>query len=133
MAGHPPFDFKAVGLQAGVETAHVAVEVAQVVVTDRAENVMIVDMIRNDLGRVARVGSVAVPALFAVERYPTLLQMTSTVTALTDAPLSDVLAAAFPCASITGAPKKRTMELLRELEVGPRGVYTCLLYTSRCV
>jgi para-aminobenzoate synthetase/4-amino-4-deoxychorismate lyase len=91
---------------------------------NRAENVMIVDMIRNDLGRVARVGSVAVPALFAVERYPTLLQMTSTVTALTDAPLSDVLAAAFPCASITGAPKKRTMELLRALEVGPRGVYT---------
>ena len=91
---------------------------------NRAENVMIVDMIRNDLGRVARVGSVAVPALFAVERYPTLLQMTSTVTALSDAPLADVLAAAFPCASITGAPKKRTMELLRELEVGPRGVYT---------
>jgi para-aminobenzoate synthetase/4-amino-4-deoxychorismate lyase len=91
---------------------------------NRAENVMIVDMIRNDLGRVARVGSVAVPELFAVERYPTLLQMTSTVTALTDAPLREVLAAAFPCASITGAPKKRTMELLRELEVGPRGVYT---------
>ena len=91
---------------------------------NRAENVMIVDMIRNDFGRVARVGSVAVPVLFAVERYPTLLQMTSTVTALTDAPLSDVLAATFPCASITGAPKKRTMELLRELEVGPRGVYT---------
>ena len=91
---------------------------------NRAENVMIVDMIRNDFGRVARVGSVAVPALFAVERYPTLLQMTSTVTALTDAPLSEVLAAAFPCASITGAPKKRTMELLRELEIGPRGVYT---------
>ena len=91
---------------------------------NRAENVMIVDMIRNDLGRVARVGSVAVPELFAIERYPTLLQMTSTVTALSDAPLRDVLAAAFPCASITGAPKKRTMELLRELEVGPRGVYT---------
>jgi para-aminobenzoate synthetase/4-amino-4-deoxychorismate lyase len=81
-------------------------------------------MIRNDLGRVARVGSVAVPELFAVERYPTLLQMTSTVTALTDAPLTDVLAAAFPCASITGAPKRRTMELLRDLEIGPRGVYT---------
>ncbi len=91
---------------------------------NRAENVMIVDMIRNDFGRVARVGSVAVPELFAVERYPTLLQMTSTVTALTDAPLRDVLAAAFPCASITGAPKKRTMELLRDLEIGPRGVYT---------
>jgi len=91
---------------------------------NRAENVMIVDMIRNDFGRVAHAGSVAVPELFAVERYPTLLQMTSTVTALTGAPLRDVLAAAFPCASITGAPKKRTMELLRELEVGPRGVYT---------
>ena len=91
---------------------------------NRAENVMIVDMIRNDLGRVAQVGSVAVPDLFAVERYPTLLQMTSTVTARTDAALSDILAAAFPCASITGAPKKRTMELLRVLESQPRGVYT---------
>lgn len=91
---------------------------------NRAENVMIVDMIRNDFGRVARAGSVNVPALFTVERYPTLLQMTSTVTAQTDAALSDVLAAAFPCASITGAPKVRTMQLLRELERGPRGVYT---------
>jgi len=91
---------------------------------NRAENVMIVDMIRNDLGRVARVGSVAVPDLFAVERYPTLLQMTSTVTARTDAALTDILAAAFPCASITGAPKKRTMALLTALEPQSRGVYT---------
>ena len=91
---------------------------------NRAENVMIVDMLRNDLGRVARVGSVRVPALFAVERYPTLLQMTSTVTAESDASLVDLLAAVFPCASITGAPKVRTMRLLRELERGPRGVYT---------
>ena len=91
---------------------------------NRAENVMIVDMIRNDLGRVARVGSVAVPTLFAVERYPTLLQMTSTVTARSDATLSDILAAAFPCASITGAPKKRTMALLTALEPQSRGVYT---------
>ncbi len=91
---------------------------------NRAENVMIVDMIRNDFGRVARVGSVDAPALFTVERYPTLLQMTSTVTARSDAPLADVLAATFPCASITGAPKVRTMVLLRELEEGPRGVYT---------
>lgn len=91
---------------------------------NRAENVMIVDMIRNDLGRVARLGSVRVPELFAVERYPTLLQMTSTVTAETDATLTDILAAAFPCASITGAPKVRTMALLRQLERGPRGVYT---------
>ena len=91
---------------------------------NRAENVMIVDMIRNDFGRVSRAGSVAVPALFAVERYPTLLQMTSTVTALSDAPLGDVLAAVFPCASITGAPKVRTMHLLGDLEREPRGVYT---------
>ena len=91
---------------------------------NRAENVMIVDMIRNDFGRVARVGSVDVPALFTVERYPTLLQMTSTVTARSDAPLADILAATFPCASITGAPKVRTMSLLRELEDEPRGVYT---------
>jgi len=91
---------------------------------NRAENVMIVDMIRNDFGRVARVGSVDVPELFTVERYPTLLQMTSTVTARSDAPLADILAATFPCASITGAPKVRTMGLLRELEDGPRGIYT---------
>lgn len=91
---------------------------------NRAENVMIVDMIRNDLGRVARVGSVAVPELFAVERYPTLWQMTSTVTAETETNLSDLMRAAFPCASITGAPKVRTMQLLRQLEREPRGVYT---------
>ncbi|MBP6016180.1 MAG: aminodeoxychorismate synthase component I [Candidatus Promineofilum sp.] len=91
---------------------------------NRAENVMIVDMIRNDFGRVARAGSVDVPSLFTVERYPTLLQMTSTVTAETDAPLSDVLAATFPCASITGAPKVRTMQIINDLEPQPRGVYT---------
>jgi len=67
---------------------------------------------------------VAVPDLFVVERYPTLLQMTSTVTARSDAALSDILAAACPCASITGAPKRRTMELLTALEAQPRGVYT---------
>ncbi len=91
---------------------------------NRAENVMIVDMIRNDLGRVAQTGSVHVPELFAVERYPTVLQMTSTVAARTSAALSDILAALFPCASITGAPKVRTMRILRDLEAGPRGVYT---------
>jgi para-aminobenzoate synthetase / 4-amino-4-deoxychorismate lyase len=91
---------------------------------NRAENVMIVDMLRNDMGRVAHTGSVAVPDLFAVERYPTLLQMTSTVTAESDATLPQLLAAMFPCASITGAPKVRTMQLIRELECGPRGVYT---------
>jgi para-aminobenzoate synthetase / 4-amino-4-deoxychorismate lyase len=91
---------------------------------NRAENVMIVDMLRNDMGRVAQTGSVRVSDLFAVERYPTLLQMTSTVTAESDASLSSLLQAMFPCASITGAPKVRTMQLIRELECGPRGVYT---------
>lgn len=91
---------------------------------NRAENLMIVDMIRNDLGRVADIGSVAVPQLFAVERYPTLLQMTSTVMAQTRVPITEILAHLFPCASITGAPKVRTMQIIRELEPGPRGVYT---------
>ncbi|MCB8952552.1 MAG: aminodeoxychorismate synthase component I [Ardenticatenales bacterium] len=91
---------------------------------NRAENVMIVDMIRNDMGRIAGTGSVSVPHLFTVERYPTILQMTSTVTATTDAPVTDILAHMFPCASITGAPKVRTMELIRDLEPQPRGVYT---------
>ena len=91
---------------------------------ERAENLMIVDMLRNDLGQVAEVGSVEVPALFEVERYPTLLQMTSTVTARSRAPLSGVLAALFPCASVTGAPKKRTMEIVAATETAPRGVYT---------
>ena len=91
---------------------------------ERAENLMIVDMLRNDLGQVAEVGSVEVPALFEVERYPTLLQMTSTVTARSRSPLSAVIAALFPCASVTGAPKKRTMEIVAATEAGPRGVYT---------
>jgi len=91
---------------------------------NRAENVMIVDMIRNDFGRIARTGSVDVPALFTIECYPTLLQMTSTVTAETAAPLSEILAATFPCASITGAPKISTMRIINDLEPNPRGVYT---------
>lgn len=91
---------------------------------NRAENVMIVDMIRNDLGRVAEVGSVTVPDLFTIEQYPTLLQMTSTVTAQTTADLPAILTAMYPCASITGAPKVRTMQIISDLEAGPRGVYT---------
>jgi para-aminobenzoate synthetase/4-amino-4-deoxychorismate lyase len=90
---------------------------------ERAENVMIVDMVRNDLGRVARTGSVRVPRLFTLERYPTLWQMTSTVTASTGAPLEEILAALFPSASITGAPKVRTSALIAALESTPRGVY----------
>jgi len=93
-------------------------------VKDRAENVMIVDMIRNDLGRIARFGSVRVPRLFTVERYETLFQMTSTVTARTEASLSDLFRALFPCASVTGAPKASTMRIIAELETRPRGIYT---------
>lgn len=91
---------------------------------NRAENVMIVDMLRNDLGRIAAIGSVQAPRLFEVERYPTLWQMTSTVSASTNASLTRILAALFPCASITGAPKVRTMGIIAELEPEPRRVYT---------
>jgi len=91
---------------------------------NRAENVMIVDMIRNDMGRVATVGSVSVPSLFNVERYPTVLQMTSTVQSDTRASLVEIMRALFPCASITGAPKVRTMQIIADLETEPRGVYT---------
>ena len=91
---------------------------------NRAENVMIVDMIRNDIGRVAVTGSVRVPRLFSVERYPTVWQMTSTTTATTRASLTEILTALFPCASITGAPKARTMQIIASLETAPRRVYT---------
>ena len=91
---------------------------------ERAENVMIVDMVRNDLGRIARVGTVRVPRLWETERYPTLWQMTSTVCAETAAPLDEILLALFPSASITGAPKVRTMQIIKEIERTPRGIYT---------
>jgi para-aminobenzoate synthetase/4-amino-4-deoxychorismate lyase len=92
---------------------------------NRAENVMVVDMMRNDLGRIARVGSVQAASLFDVERYPRHWQMTSRVTA--DAPssgLHDIFAALFPSGSITGAPKHSSMGIIRELETSPRGIYT---------
>jgi para-aminobenzoate synthetase/4-amino-4-deoxychorismate lyase len=91
---------------------------------DRAENVMIVDLIRNDLGRLAVPGSVCVESLCAVETYPSVHQMTSTVSATSDADFVSVLAALFPCGSITGAPKIRAMQIIRELEAEPRGLYT---------
>lgn len=91
---------------------------------DRAENIMIVDMLRNDLGRIAEVGSVQTPRVFDVERYPTVLQMTSTVTARTTAPFAQIWKSLFPCASITGAPKAKTMQIIRALEPDPRGLYT---------
>ncbi|MEM6326647.1 MAG: aminodeoxychorismate synthase component I [Bacteroidota bacterium] len=92
---------------------------------NRAENLMIVDLLRNDLGRVATRGSVRVPQLFHAERYPTVTQMTSTVQAdlRPDIGLADVMRALFPCGSVTGAPKLRAMEIIREIESGPRGVY----------
>jgi len=92
---------------------------------DRAENLMIVDLLRNDLGRIAEIGSVRVEGLFAVETYPTLHTMVSTVrawmTAGTD--VETIVRALFPCGSVTGAPKIRAMEILSELEASPRGLY----------
>ena len=93
---------------------------------NRAENLMILDLIRNDIGRMARIGSVAVPQAFQVETYGTLHQMTSSVTGEIDPdlPLHDILRHLFPCGSVTGAPKIRAMEIIAELECGPRGFYT---------
>lgn len=92
---------------------------------NRAENLMIVDLLRNDLARLSVPGGVAVPSLFSIESYPTVLQMTSTVTARTrpGATLADVFAALFPCGSITGAPKLKSMETIAALEGTPRGAY----------
>ncbi|MEM9620684.1 MAG: chorismate-binding protein [Pseudomonadota bacterium] len=91
---------------------------------DRAENLMIVDMVRNDLSRIASPGSVHVPALFDIERYPTVWQMTSTVRASTQGDLRTIMSALFPGASITGAPKAASMQRIVELEDAPREVYT---------
>ncbi|EKN67890.1 aminodeoxychorismate synthase component I [Schinkia azotoformans] len=92
---------------------------------NRAENVMIVDLLRNDLGMIAESGSVHVPKLFEIERYPTVHQMTSTITAKVseNTTLVDIFKALFPCGSITGAPKIRTMEIIKDLESTPREVY----------
>lgn len=91
---------------------------------NRAENVMIVDLLRNDLGRICSTGSVEVIDLFAVERYPDLLQMTSTVRGDLKPGISyyEIFRSLFPCGSITGAPKIRTMQVIRELEGEPRGI-----------
>ena len=91
---------------------------------DQAENLMIVDMIRNDLGRIAVPGSVSVDNLFTLETYETLFQMTTNVSARTDASFSDIFNALFPSASITGAPKIQTMRLINELETDARDIYT---------
>lgn len=93
---------------------------------NRAENLMIVDLLRNDLGRIAEVGSVKVTDLFTVETYSTLHTMTSGITATRrrDVGTSEVIKNLFPCGSITGAPKLRAMEIIREVESGLRGLYT---------
>src|SRR6185503_17776660 len=93
---------------------------------DRAENVMIVDLLRNDLGKVSIPGSVRVSSLFDLERFETVWQMTSTVesTLRDGTTLVVLMRALFPCGSITGAPKIRTMQIIRELERFPRGAYT---------
>ena len=91
----------------------------------RAENLMIVDLLRNDLSRLCAAGSVKVPELFTLETYPTLHQMTSEVTGelRSDIHWGDIFRGLFPCGSVTGAPKIRAMEIIRDLETGPRGAY----------
>ncbi len=110
----------------GMPTADV--EAARALAHDpknRAENLMIVDLLRNDIGRIAQTGSVSVPTMFAVEPYATVLQMTSTVQARLrpEVTFPELLRAVFPCGSITGAPKHHTMELIAGLESTPRGLY----------
>ncbi|MCY1127338.1 aminodeoxychorismate synthase component I [Frigidibacter sp. RF13] len=97
----------------------------QASIKNRAENLMIVDLLRNDISRVCRAGSVKVPQLFAIESYATVHQMVSHVTGelLPGTTPSAIFRALFPCGSITGAPKIRAMEIIHELEAGPRGIY----------
>ncbi|MBL0374605.1 aminodeoxychorismate synthase component I [Rhizobium sp. KVB221] len=91
----------------------------------QAENRMIVDLLRNDISHITEVGTLSVPVLFDVETYPTVHQMVSHVRAklLPDLTLADIFAALFPCGSITGAPKMRAMEIIHQLETGPRDAY----------
>ena len=92
---------------------------------NRAENLMIVDLLRNDLGKISIPGSVKVPELFEVNQHGDVLQMTSTIssTCKSDLSIKELLSAIFPCGSVTGAPKKRTMEIIQDLEDSPRGLY----------
>lgn len=92
---------------------------------DRAENAMIVDLLRNDISKIAELGSVTVPSLFSLEKYPSVWQMTSTVAAslAPQTTLTDIFTALFPCGSITGAPKQKTMEIIHCLEDSPREAY----------
>ena len=92
---------------------------------NRAENLMIVDLLRNDISRIAQIGTVRVPELYTVESYATVHQMVSRVQGrlLPDTALSRIFAALFPCGSVTGAPKVRAMEIIHALEPHPRGAY----------
>lgn len=120
MKGTHPRELSAQGGDDAAERSRLAASAK-----DRAENLMIVDLIRNDLSRIAEGGSVEVSDLFKVETYPTLHAMVSTVRAQkrVDADITEILRALFPCGSVTGAPKIRAMEILRELESSPRGAY----------
>ncbi|MDH3809639.1 MAG: aminodeoxychorismate synthase component I, partial [Desulfuromonadales bacterium] len=91
---------------------------------NRAENIMILDMVRNDLGRLAPPGEVKTQKICSLEKYPTVWQLTSTVTACSDATLAETFQALFPCASITGAPKAQTMQIIKATEEQPRNIYT---------
>jgi len=92
---------------------------------EKAENLMIVDLARNDLGKIAEIGSVKVEKLFTIEKYKSLFQMTSTITGILKKPISysTIFKSLFPSGSVTGAPKKRTMEIIQSLEKNPRGIY----------
>ncbi|WP_077595941.1 aminodeoxychorismate synthase component I [Oceanobacillus kimchii] len=94
-------------------------------IKDQAENLMIVDLLRNDISKIAKKGTVNVPKLFNIESYPTVFQMTSTVSAEIEENVGiiDIFKALFPCGSITGAPKQSTMQIIQELENSPREVY----------
>jgi para-aminobenzoate synthetase/4-amino-4-deoxychorismate lyase len=109
----------------GTAPRHVPAEQLRSSAKDRAENLMIVDLLRNDLGRVAENGSVVVDRLFEIEDYPTVWQMVSEVSAnVGGRSFGEILRALFPCGSITGAPKIRAMQIAAELEAAPRGAYT---------
>lgn len=102
---------------------------------NRAENVMIVDLLRNDLGKIAQIGKVCVPEPFKVSRFGSVWQMTSTIQAqaLPNTSFADILRAAFPCGSITGAPKKMSMQIIESLETEARGLYTgSISYLKPC-
>ncbi len=103
-------------MQRGYELQHSA--------KNRAENIMIADMVRNDMGKIADIGSVQTTDILTLEKYPTFWTMTTTVQCHTDPKLTDIFAALFPAASITGAPKLRAMQIIDQLETHPRHIYT---------